>query len=727
MNLNIKQRLIAGFSIVVLILAFAVMTTIWEVEGINDDSQKIIKLRIPTSQASSNLLTQIQASLATLRGWMLTGNESFISGRNTVWVNIEKNVLDIDNLSQSWTNPDNVKVWSEFKSILAEFQAAQDSVEGIANSIDEQPATKMLITDAAPLAGTMVREITNMIDMEMVIDATNERRQVLGSMADVRGTLGLSLANIRAYLLTGDSKFTDKFKTLWAKNERRFADLTSMSYLLTVDQRKSFDSFASNRELFSPMPEIMFNIRGSKKWNMANYTLITEAAPRAGKLLTILLGAKDNSGIRQGGMVQNQIMLLNNDANEQEESISRLLSAQWIVLALGIILGGVIAFLTARSIVNPINDMTGAMKELAGGNNDVDVPALDKKDEIGQMAQAVLVFKEAGIENIRLSAESKKQRAEQEKRAEERRQAEETARSEKEAEERQEREGNEAKLKFLTDVTGEFEINIADIVSAVSGAASQLQSSSNTLSITADRSNTQSLTVASASEEASTNVQTVAAAAEELSASITEISRQVAESSLMTTEAVKEAQTSHETVQGLVASAKQIGEVVELITDIAEQTNLLALNATIEAARAGDAGKGFAVVASEVKNLANQTARATEQISEQITAIQTATESAATSIEGITNTISKVDDIATTIASAVEEQSSATQEIARNVEQAAAGTTEVSSNIASVTEAAGETGEAATEIQGAAKNLSVQSDALKDEVDVFLGKIRTAS
>ncbi|MBT3239132.1 MAG: methyl-accepting chemotaxis protein, partial [Rhodospirillaceae bacterium] len=174
------------------------------------------------------------------------------------------------------------------------------------------------------------------------------------------------------------------------------------------------------------------------------------------------------------------------------------------------------------------------------------------------------------------------------------------------------------KVVDFTKVADDFERNMKTVVETVASAATELQSTAQSMESTAGATSEQATSVAAAAEEASTNVQTVASAAEELSSSISEINRQVNQSNQIASNAATEAERSNEQVQGLAVAAQKIGEVVELISDIAEQTNLLALNATIEAARAGDAGKGFAVVASEVKNLANQTAKATEEIGTQI-------------------------------------------------------------------------------------------------------------
>lgn len=698
-NLKISHRLIGGFGFLILLLLATVGVTVWEVSQIEKTTNRIVTLRTPTAQASAGMTNHINASLAALRGWMLTGNEKFKMQRAAVWKDIAQTQADMDKLSKSWTNPKNVKTWTGFKKTLAEFKLAQTKVETIAKSADEQPATKMLVTDAAPLAGVMVKTITQMIDLELADHSGDgDRVELLGMMADVRGTLGLSLANIRAYLLTGNEKFVNIFKKLWAKNDRRFADLSNATHMMSFEQKAAFAKFAKMRTQFASLPAKMFAIRGSKKWNMANYTLVQEAAPRAGKLLTTLLGPLQKDGHRAGGMVDNQRRLLTADADSGAALTKELLMIEWILLGFGALAGLAIAFFTTKAVATPVVQMTEAMKQLADGDLAVEIPAQNRGDEIGEMASTVQVFKENAIAVKRLEDEQKET----------------------------EQAAAEAQKAAMEKMAGEFESSVGQIIESVASAATEMRASSEALSTTANETSERSVTVASGSEEATANVQTVASAAEELSSSISEISRQVNQSSEMAKKAVEHAKHTDEQIQGLVATADKIGEVVSLITAIAEQTNLLALNATIEAARAGDAGKGFAVVAGEVKELASQTAKATDEISTQIAAIQSATQQAVGAVKEIGQTIGQIDEIGSAISAAVEEQGAATSEIAQNVEQAAAGTQDVSSNIAMVTEAATDTGHAATEIMGAAGELSQQSEMLKSEVGRFLETVRAA-
>jgi methyl-accepting chemotaxis protein len=367
------------------------------------------------------------------------------------------------------------------------------------------------------------------------------------------------------------------------------------------------------------------------------------------------------------------------------------------LLTAAVLLGSVVAWLTTITITRPLAGLRASMSTLAGGDNTTAIPALDRKDEIGEMAAAVQVFKDNMIEADRLRAEQEAERQRQLDRAE----------------------------RIEKTVQG-FEAMIAEVVGTVSSAAAELEVTAQSMSATSEETSRQSTTVAAASEQASQNVQVVASATEELSASIREITQQVAGSTRLIGDAVTQANRTDERVQALSLAAERIGHVVKLISDIASQTNLLALNATIEAARAGDAGKGFAVVASEVKSLANQTANATDEIGAQIKAMQEATQGSVATIRSIAETIGKVSEASTKIASAVEEQGAATQEIARNVQQAAQGTTEVSTNVSGVNQAAQETGAAATQVLSSAGELRQNAEFLKQQVESFLLEVRAA-
>jgi methyl-accepting chemotaxis protein len=200
----------------------------------------------------------------------------------------------------------------------------------------------------------------------------------------------------------------------------------------------------------------------------------------------------------------------------------------------------------------------------------------------------------------------------------------------------------------------------------------------------------------------------------------------VAQSAQISARAVEDARRTGDTAQSLAAGAQKIGDVVTLIQSIASQTNLLALNATIEAARAGEAGRGFAVVASEVKSLAGQTAQATTEISEQVAAIQSASDETVAAIRNVLQVITEIEQIGGAIGAAIEQQGSATKEIARNVQEAAHGTQQVNANISGVQQAANETGAAATQVLGAAEQLSQQSKDLASQVNRFLADVRAA-
>ena len=381
--------------------------------------------------------------------------------------------------------------------------------------------------------------------------------------------------------------------------------------------------------------------------------------------------------------------------SDQQSAISLTLTATIAGAALSLLIAIGSAFVLSRGVAKPIVLLNGSMQSLAQGNLLTEVPVDERRDEVGQMAKTVLVFKESMQRN------------------EEMRQA-------QEAEQRD----RDQRAEHMMNLTRAFDERVKAMVEALAGSARGMEQTAVDLSKTAEVSAQESQTVAAAAQEAQAGVETVASASEELSASISEISRQVTNQATLAQTSVHAIETTTKSVAELSEASTKIGEVVRLINEIAEQTNLLALNATIEAARAGEAGKGFAVVASEVKNLANQTARATEEIGAQVGGIQATTKGTVDSIASVGAQVRQMNDISSAVAAAVEEQNAATQEISRNVQQASEGTKGVTHSIELVTHEVAKTKTAAQTVLDAAKQMLGESEGLKTYIDSFLNEVR---
>ena len=385
---------------------------------------------------------------------------------------------------------------------------------------------------------------------------------------------------------------------------------------------------------------------------------------------------------------------------EYQSSAKTYASTTWInfiAVGLGLLLALGLAWAIVKSITGSIAQMIVVMNRLANADTSVDVTGRDRRDEIGDMAKAVEVFKRNAIERARLEEVEKASLARR-----------------------------EARQSKLENLTSDFDGTVMAVLGGVSAAAHKMNEMSRGMTTIAEETQRQGAAVSSATQQASANVSTIASASNQLSASIREIASQVNRSANIAANAVAEVDATTRKMESLSEGASRIGEVVKLINDIASQTNLLALNATIEAARAGDAGKGFAVVANEVKTLANQTAKATGEIAGQIQGIQEETGGVVDAIQRITSVINDINEMSAAIASAIEEQGAAMQEVVRNVEEVSVGTREIASNISQVVDAAGHTGAMAGQVQTAAGLLTDESDKLRGSVEQFLGGVKAA-
>lgn len=388
--------------------------------------------------------------------------------------------------------------------------------------------------------------------------------------------------------------------------------------------------------------------------------------------------------------------------------------SEWAMVAFALIaaLNGALALgLTRRDITGPLHKITEAMRKLADGDNNIEVPDTDAPHEIGDMARSIEVFRRGYLRIERLRAE-----------AAEAAQAE----IEREKQARREREEMRARQKrVLVELANKFEQTVGEIVSGVAAASSQLQVTATAMASAAEQSAMQTGDVSSAMNEASAGVTAAAAASDEFAMSINEISRQAASSADLARKATLTASDADETIVALAVSAEQASEIVKLISTIAHRTNLLALNASIEAARGGEAGRGFAVVASEVKELADRTSKAAEEVSLQIRVIQESTECSVAALRAIGKDIEELEATSVSIAAAVDQQSLAGQDLARSIDLAARSADEVTSNIAQVRETSLSTGAAASQVLTSSTELEQQAIMLKMQVDQFLQHVRT--
>jgi len=449
-----------------------------------------------------------------------------------------------------------------------------------------------------------------------------------------------------------------------------------------------------------------------------------------GREATIIVGKvfdeTSKIGFAIGKIVENRRTAI---AGESAHISDRLTMASQLLAGIGIaslvLIVVISVLLVDRSLVTPLTRLIAATRKLADGDLTQSIGQHGRGDEIGNLADALRVFRDNAREQRKLQEENDAQQKKnlENARAQQKLQEENLAAQQKNIEAQKEAENRQREVEKLIDG---FRAKVQDMLTEVEQNADQMQVTARSLNGVAESTTSQAEQAAAASEDASSNVASVASASEELSASIQEISRQVGQTGEVVDEASENAEQTSEKIAGLAEAAQRVGNVVDLIRDIADQTNLLALNATIEAARAGDAGRGFAVVASEVKNLAGQTGRATEEISAQVSEIQTATEEAVTAIQEITDIMDKVNRYTDEITGAVEQQGSATSEIADNVAQASQGTDAVNAAMASVSGGVAETLQSATQVLTASTDVSRRMEELRAEVDTFLKNVAAA-
>lgn len=664
-NMKVGIKISVGFAIILVLLSAVALQSYLGLSGANKAFSQYRSYAIQTNQ-----LGRIQANLLSAR---LAAKDFIISNTDEAATSVRERIATTAALIEEST------ALFERESAIETITSAAGHIAAYGEAFNEVTLLALrrneLVDELNTLGPVIEKDLTAIMESAFADDD-----------ASASFLAGTDLRNLLLARLYASRFLVDNTAASADRANAELADFIADAQKMRAQLRNP-----TRRELAQEVIEL------GGRYQEAFATTITTINARN----AIITGTLDRLGPQMADELEQ--LKLENKALQDElgpratQNINNAVLTTEIVSIVAIIIGALLAFFIGRAISGPITRLTQTMQKLAAGELDTEVEGVEKKDELGEMARAVEVFKENGLARLKLESQSE---------TEQRQQAEKQLRVE--------------------DLINNFRETVSAALEVVSSNTTEMSATANTLTTLANGTSGQANEASSASQSASENVQAVAAAAEELAASIEEISRQVSKTNTIVNEANTATIHTNEKVANLAKAAQKIGDVISLIQDIAEQTNLLALNTSIEAARAGEAGKGFAVVASEVKSLANQTATATEEISAQIADIQTSTGDAVSAIEQIAKTMAEVNSYTASIASAVEEQGAATAEISQSVSQAATGTQSVVGSLGVVTNSVGETNESAAQVLAASEDVSQQAHKLKSTVDKFLSDVAAA-
>lgn len=373
--MRIRTKVFAGFTLVILILLVIILVIIQMVKEIESTTHRVVVLRTPTALASLMMLNGMNHSLASLRGWIILGEDQFKKEREEAWASqIDASLQKLNVLSTDWTDKENVRRLQKIGTDIDLFRMYQEEIEDIARTEDNTPARKIFFHQVDPLEHVIVSNLTQMLKLELRNPQTRERRGLASLMTDIEATTGLAIEKIEEYLLSGADVFKEEFEHQWNINSRYYIELETRASILSDQQQEALKRLSDARAEMAPLVQQIITIRASEQWNKAHYKLKTEAAPVAATI---------NHLLNEMVASQNELLEADHVSVDKQTHFLIVILVGWFIV--GGLISGVLGATITRGISAPLEGLNQTLDGLNAG--DFRQKPLDAitRDELGEL------------------------------------------------------------------------------------------------------------------------------------------------------------------------------------------------------------------------------------------------------------------------------------------------------------------------------------------------------
>ncbi|WP_447472539.1 HAMP domain-containing methyl-accepting chemotaxis protein [Vibrio harveyi] len=570
MNLTISGKLQLSFVLLAVLFMASAVFTYRNVTTVEQYASSLLKSDLPTVDTSRGIQQSVQASLSSIRAYMLLGGDEEASTRlsedvRNIMVSTDESLPTLQALISE----------QDFQAIQSQWDAVKVSLNKLielSHSDENLPAHNLFINEAAPIAEVALDQLQSLINEESGNPFGGDRKRLFKVYADSYTSLANALSALRDFLLYGQQDHLDKYHDLIKYHNQSVAEIDSKLDRLTDNDQSLWSLFKEMQQLYFPLAEQVIALRQSPEWNESNLLMANELLPAADaldqSLETIVLAQQSRAD--QSGQGINQ-------------SIKNVLTTMLIAAALVLFAAVAISKYMGNTIGRRVKNLSERAKTIASG--DVSQPPLTVvgKDELADLTGSINRMNQS-LASIVAGVSEKAHQV-------------------------------DTSMGALLESAQVTSSNVEQQQTSIVEMGSQLDEIA--------------LAARNTLDQANQSVQKLSDSKGEI-----EQGRDALEQNKVTMESLHGSiETASTQVTQLSKESEAIGRVTEVIEGLAEQTNLLALNAAIEAARAGDQGRGFAVVADEVRMLATRTTQSTTEINGIINAIQRSTNSVVEEIE----------------------------------------------------------------------------------------------